>query len=71
MDYFINSVKENNNDYASIICTNFCDLIEKREFTKEEIKNYEQKYKIKIFETSAKTGVNINEAFNYLVNLIL
>ena len=27
--------------------------------------NYEQKYNIKIFETSAKTGININRSFNY------
>ena len=39
--------------------------------SKEEIKKYELKTNIKIFETSAKTGININEAFNYLIYLLL
>ena len=72
MDYYINDVKkERNNDYDSIICANCCDLEEEKEITKEEIKNYELKYNIKIFETSAKSGFNINEAFNYLIYQIL
>ena len=55
LDYFINEVKkERDDEYDSIICGNFCDLEKKRVITKEEIKNYEQKYNIKIFETSAK-----------------
>ena len=57
LDYFINEVKkERNDEYDSIICANFCDLEEERVITKEGIKNYEQKYNIKIFETSAKSG---------------
>ena len=72
LDYFINDVKkERNNKYDSIILANYCDLEERRVITKEEIKNYEQKYNIKIFETSAKSGLNINEAFNYLIYQIL
>ena len=72
LDYFINGVKkEKNNEYDSIICANYCDLEEERVITKEEIKNYEQKYNIKIFETSAKSGLNINRAFNYLINQML
>ena len=72
LDYFINEIKkERNDEYNSIICANCCDLEEERVITKEEIKNYEQKYNIKIFETSAKSGLNVNEAFNYLIYLIL
>ena len=59
--------EERNNDYDSIICANCCDLEEQREITKEEIKNYELNYNIKIFEISALTGLNINKAFNYLI----
>ena len=71
IDYYINDVKkERNKVYDSIICANCCDF-EFREITKEEINNYEQKYNIKIFETSAKIGLNINEAFNYLIYQIL
>jgi len=72
MDYYINGVKEERyNDYDSIICANCCDLEVQREITKEELKNYEQKYNIKIFETSAKSGLNVNRAFNYLIYQIL
>ena len=72
MNYFINlTKKEENNDFVSIICANFCDLKKERKFTEEEIKNYEKIYNMKIFETSAKTGLNIKRAFNYLTILIL
>ena len=72
LDYIINDVKnEKNNDYDSIICANCCDLDVQGEITKEDIKYYELKYNIKIFETSALTGFNINTAFNYLVYQIL
>ena len=72
VDDFINDVKiERNNDYDSIICANCWDLEEEREITKELIKFYELKYNIKIFETSAKSGLNVNRAFNYLVYQIL
>ena len=72
IDYYINDVKkERNKVYDSIICANCCDFEGFRKITKKEINNYEQKYNIKIFETSAKIGLNINEAFNYLVYQIL
>ena len=69
-DYYI---KETINYFniERIICANRCDIEEERKISKEEIKNYELKSNIKIFETSAKTGMNINEAFNYLIYLIL
>ena len=72
LDYFINDVKKKkHNGYDSIICANCCDLEERRIITKEELKYYELKYNIKIFETSAKSGLNINTAFNYLIYQIL
>ena len=56
-----------------IICANKCDLEKGREITKEEIEkeleNY--RYNIEVFKTSAKTGQNIDEAFNRLVELIM
>ena len=41
----------------------------KWQVTEEEVANLTQKYNIKYFETSAKTNVNINEGFNYIVNI--
>ena len=36
--------------------------------TEQEIKNAEEKYKLKYFETSAKSNKNLNEGFSYIVN---
>ena len=41
---------------------------EKWQVTPEEIKMTAEKYKLKYFETSAKTKKNIHEGFNYIVN---
>ena len=72
LDFFINKLKEEkNNVYDSIICANFCDLKKEKKISEEEIKNYEKIFDMKIFETSAKTGLNINRSFNYLTFLML
>ena len=68
LDYYINDVKkERNNKYDSIILANYCDLEERRVITKEEIKNYEQKYNIKIFDKYKSTRINnkLNKYLNF------
>lgn len=68
----INNLKmNNNNDYESIICANKIDLELERKILSDELTNYASNQNIKIFETSAKTGKNINEAFNELINQLL
>ena len=71
LEYFKKGVAEEKGYFESIICANSCDLEERREIAKEEIQNYEKNNQIKVFETSAKSGKNINEAFNYLIYLML
>ena len=57
--------------FESIICGNKIDLEKKREVKIDTLKEFGLKKKIDVFETSAKTGVKINEAFEKLVDLII
>jgi GTPase SAR1 family protein len=71
----IEKTKENNNSYESVICANKFDLVEedsmKRMVSEEEINDFKIKEKIDIFNTSTKSGYNINVAFRKLIELIL
>ena len=52
-----------------VLFGNKADDTDRREVTFEEAENLAQKYDLKYFETSAKTNMNINEGFNYIVNI--
>ena len=65
LDTWMNSVK-NIADLSSkpvIILGNKCDLNENREVTYEEGENYAKNLGYHFYETSAKTGENVKEAF--------
>ena len=64
-------VKEENNNFESIICANKCDLENERKIFPEDIKELESEFNIKVFETSVKTGQNVKEAFEYLIRAII
>ena len=53
-----------------ILVGNKLDLASQREVTVEEGKQLAQKHSLHFFETSAKDGSNVNEAFNYLATVI-
>jgi Ras-related protein Rab-1A len=57
--------------YDRVLCGNKVDLEKKREVNFDELKLYGMKKKIEVMETSAKTGINLNEAFDKLVDVIL
>ena len=63
------------NDFTSkfkkILIANKIDLENIREVNKEMIEKYANKEKMIYFETSAKTGVNVDESFNKLAELII
>ena len=70
IDYWVNNVKENNQEGKIVILGNKSDL--KNEILKEEIINRQlEKYKDTVFiKTSAKTNKNINEAFERMIDVI-
>ena len=68
---FIEDINDCNKDYEGIICATKCDLEEERQITKEELIKYGLSQNMEVFETSAKTGKNIDEAFKRLVELII
>ena len=57
--------------FYSVLCGNKIDLERKREVKYDELKQYGIKKKMEVFETSAKTGININEVFDKLVDNII
>ena len=72
MKSFVKDVNNNiDHNYEGIICANKSDLEEERKITEEEIKKYGLSQNMEVFEVSAKTGKNINEAFDRLVEIII
>ena len=57
--------------FESILCGNKVDLENNREVEFDTLKEYGLKQKIPVIETSAKTGVGINEAFKLIAEQII
>ena len=60
--------KKNNNKVPLVLIGNKIDLENERVVSKEEGEKLAQKYNIKFFESSAKTNINVSEAFQYLID---
>jgi small GTP-binding protein len=54
-----------------ILIGNKCDLEDQRKVSREEGINTAEKYKTTYFETSAKEGINVEEAIDVLLNKII
>ena len=57
--------------FEKILCGNKIDLKEKREVNFDELEEFGMKKKIEVMEISAKERININDAFQKIINLIL
>ena len=58
-------------DIKGIILGNKSDLEENRVIQKEELADFSKKYKMPYLETSAKDNINVNEAFELIVDELL
>ena len=71
-EYWINDIKRLADYNTEIILVgNKCDLDLDREVIDSDICKLVEKYKIKYFEASAKSGININTTFDFLTNKII
>lgn len=68
---WLNSVKEKaESEIQIILLANKCDLEEEREVKKEEIKGKADELGIEFFETSAKTNLGVDEAFDKIIDKV-
>ena len=58
-------------DFPIVLLGNKCDMETERQVTKDEGEELAQKYNLSFFETSNKTGTNVEEASLELINKIL
>ncbi len=69
---WMEKISENlESDIPIILIGNKCDLNEERIISKEEGKELSNKYQLSFFETSNKTGENVEEAILDLINKII
>ena len=67
---WIKESEDYNNNIQKILLGNKCDLADSREVQKEEVEDFYNEKKIDFFETSAKENINLDKAFNRMVELI-
>ncbi len=69
LDYWVNSIMvEKNYSPVVVILGNKSDLADQRKVSEEQLQSMAAKANAKYFLTSAKTGQNVEEAFNYIGN---
>jgi small GTP-binding protein len=64
-------LKYRKRDTPVVLVGNKRDLVDKREVAKNEIELFRKTFKLEYFETSAKTGKGVDDAFYTLTRLIL
>ena len=67
VDYWVKSIKENNQNHIIILVGNKIDSTEKRLITKTEAKKKADEYNIKYYELSCLNGLNHYEILNELI----
>ncbi len=69
---WLNSIKENTKQESIqlIIIANKCDLTDEREVSRSDIETKALDINVEYFETSAKENINIDEAFNTIIEKV-
>lgn len=57
-------------DFPIVLCTNFC-YCDNKVVTKEEGEKMAQKYNVKFFETSSSEYIDVDNAFEYLIDRMI
>lgn len=69
---WINSIIENSNSKIPLVVVcNKCDLENEREVQNLEIERFCHEEKLKVYFTSALNGLNIDEAFDYIISEVI
>ena len=66
-----NILEHKERDFPVVLVGNKCDLEDERKVTKEEGEDIAKKYNVKFYEASNKDGINVEESFKELINIIL
>ena len=71
MKNWVNQIEQNaRSSICKVLVGNKCDKPE-RVITEEQGRKFAEEFNMQFYETSAKTGQNVNEAFTYLTGKIL
>ena len=68
---WIQEAEQIESNFEKILIGNKCDLRHKKKVSEEEVSEYCSENNIEWFEVSAKENINLKEAFNKIVELIL
>ena len=68
INYWISKINDNFTNIQCILAGNKCDLEKERIISKKDGENLAKQNNFKFFETSSKTGHNINEIMNEIVS---
>jgi len=66
-----NILEHKEKDFPVILVGNKCDLKDERKVQKEEGEKIAKEYNVKFYEASNKDGINVEESFRELINIIL
>ena len=68
--HWIKDTENIDKEIRGVILGNKCDLEDKRAIFKNDLAEIGEKYNMAVLETSAKEGINVNECFDLLIDVL-